>query len=180
MQKIEFGFANEANPKGTWEGIGIKPNTLLTEADFYGTVKLERDSYIIAKVTEDKYNNYPQLVGKFLVRPAIADLYPDGSGIIFLDQEQSLEAYQLEDYLNSPQVKDKIFSIEDIIKLSNGVVPADKAFSMLTDQDRVVTTSITHEVFERKNNALKNCHLSFSELQMRYEQQLETSENITR
>ena len=82
--------------------------------------------------------------------------------------------------LDVEAIKDKIFSIEDIIKLSNGVVPADKAFSMLTDQDRVVTTSITHEVFERKNNALKNCHLSFSELQMRYEQQLETSENITR
>lgn len=180
MQKIEFGFANEANPKGTWEGIGIKQGLLLLDADFYGTVKVESNSYIIAKVTKDEYDRYPELLDKFLVRPALADLYPDGSGIIFLDQEQSLEAYQLEEYLNSPQVKDKIFSIEDIIDLSNGVAPADKSFSMLTNQDRVVTTSILHEVFERKNNALKNCHLSFSELQMRYEQQLSESERMSR
>lgn len=180
MQKIEFGFANEQNPKGTWEGIGIKQGLLLTEADFYGTVKVESNSYVIAKVTKDEYNHYPELLDKFLVRPALADLYPDGSGIIFLDQEQSLEAYQLEEYLNSPQVKDKITCIDDVINLSSGVVPADKSFAILTDQDRVVTTSITHEAFGIKNTALKNCHLSFSELQMRYEQQLSESESISR
>lgn len=178
MQKIEFGFANEQNPKGTWEGIGIKQGLLLTEADFYGTVKVESNSYVVAKVSNDEYNRYPELLDKFLVRPALADLYPDGSGIIFLDQEQSLEAYQLEEYLNSPQVKDRITSIDDVINLSSGVVPTDKSFAILTDHDRVVTTSITHEAFERKNTALKNCHLSFSELQMRYEQQL--SESVSR
>ena len=180
MQKIEFGFANEQNPKGTWEGIGIKQGLLLTEADFYGTVKVESNSYVVAKVSKDEYNRYPELLDKFLVRPALADLYPDGSGIIFLDQEQSLEAYQLEEYLNSPQVKDRITSIDDVINLSSGVVPTDKSFAILTDQDRVVTTSITHKAFERKNTALKNCHLSFSELQMRYEQQLSESESVSR
>ena len=180
MQKIEFGFANEQNPKGTWEGIGIKQGLLLTDADFYGTVKVESNSYVVAKVTKDEYDRYPELLDKFLVRPALADLYPDGSGIILLDQEQSLEAYQLEEYLNSPQVKDRISSIEDVISLSNGVVPADKAFKFLTDQDRVVTTSITHDAFVMKNEAIKNCHLSFSELQMRYEQQLSESESVSR
>lgn len=180
MKKIEFGYANEKEPKGSWEGIGIKQGMLLTEADLYGFVKVGNNSYVVAKVTKDEYNRYQELLDKFLVRPALADLYPDGSGIIFLDQEQSLEAYQLEEYLNSPQVKDRISSIEDVISLSNGVVPADKAFKLLTAQERVVTTSINHDAFERKNSALKKCHLSFSELQMRYEQQLSESENVSR
>ena len=102
MKKIEFGYANEKEPKGSWEGIGIKQGMLLTEADLYGFVKVGNNSYVVAKVTKDEYNRYQELLDKFLVRPALADLYPDGSGIIFLDQEQSLEAYQLEEYLNSP------------------------------------------------------------------------------
>lgn len=180
MQKIEFGFANDKNPKGTWEGIGIRQGLLLTEADFYGAVKVESNSYIVAKVTEDEYDRYPELLDKFLVRPALVDLYPDGSGTLFIDQDESFEAYQLEEYLNSSQVKDRISSIEDVINLSNGVIPADKAFQLLTDQDKVVAISITHDAFERKNSALKNCHLSFSELQMRYEQQLAESQSVSR
>lgn len=64
--------------------------------------------------------------------------------------------------------------------ISSRVITADKSFSILRDQDRVVTTSITYEAFSIKNIALKNCHLSFSELQMLYEQQLRESESISR
>ena len=76
MKKIEFGFANEQNPRGSWEGIGIKPGLLLNEADYYGVVNVNRDSYIVAKVTKDDNNRYPQLLDKFIVRQAIADIYP--------------------------------------------------------------------------------------------------------
>ena len=41
MKKIEFGFANEQNPRGSWEGIGIKPGLLLNEADYYGVVNVK-------------------------------------------------------------------------------------------------------------------------------------------
>jgi len=30
MKKIEFGYANEIDPKASWEGIGIRKGLLLT------------------------------------------------------------------------------------------------------------------------------------------------------
>lgn len=41
----------------------------------------------MAKILEDEYGRYPGLVGNFIVRSALADMYPDGSGIMYLDQE---------------------------------------------------------------------------------------------
>ena len=169
MKKIEFGYANEQNPKGSWQGTGIKPGLLLTEADYYGAIKYEDNSYIVAKVVKDEYGHYPDLVDKFIVRPAIADMYVDGSGIIFLDQEQSLEGQQIENYLNDVLVKDKISNVNDIVSLCNGIHIADRSFTFLTLNDTVITTSILHEVFESRNTALKNCRQSFSELQSYYQ-----------
>lgn len=169
MKKIEFGFENSTNPKGTWEGIGIKPNLLLINAEYYGAIKYEKNSFIVAKVIEDQYGRYPHLLNNFIVRPAIADLYVDGSGIIYLDQEQSLESEQIEKHLNSEQVKDKIKDSKDIFTYCNDVYPADMSFTFLTLGDTVITTSIQHDVFEEKNNALKSCRSSFSQLQQDYQ-----------
>lgn len=165
MKKIEFGFANDIEPKGSWEGIGIKPGFMLTEADFYGFIEYNGNNYMIAKVTKDDYNRYPHLVDQFIARESIADLYPDGSGIIFLDQEESMITKQLESYLNAPIIKEKITGFDDIIKLCSGVNRANLAFSFLTVDNSFITTSITHETFERKKSALKSCHNSFSQLQ---------------
>lgn len=166
MKKIEFGFSNDYDSKGSWEGIGIKPGLLLTDAEYYGTVKYEDNSYIVAKVTEDEYGRFPHLVGNFIVRPAIADMYVDGSGTVFLDQEENIVTRQLEECLNSSQVRDRIKDIDDVLNNCYGVHIADKSFRVLTmDSDTVLTTSITHEAFERKNTALKSCRKSFSDLQ---------------
>mgnify|MGYP003290862550 CR=1 FL=1 len=165
MKRIEFGFANEMNPRGSWEGIGIKPGVMLTEADYYGAVKYDSDSYVVAKVTSDEYGNCPNLLGNFIVRPAIADLYPDGSGIIFLDQEESSISQQIEASLNRSYVKNEISDIKDVYRYCNGVTQCDKSFLLLTMDDNFMVTSILHEVFERKNNALKSCHDTFSQLQ---------------
>ena len=180
MKKIEFGFANEQNPRGSWEGIGIKPGLLLNEADYYGVVNVNRDSYIVAKVTKDDNNRYPQLLDKFIVRQAIADIYPDGSGIIFLDQEQSNTASLLEEHLNNPEIKDRISSIEDVLKLSSGLALGARVFNLLTDGEKIITTSIKHEVFTKKNEALKYCHMSFSELFMAYQEQLQDNKKFSR
>ena len=32
---IRFGFSNDKNPSGSWEGIGIKQDMLLTDAEYY-------------------------------------------------------------------------------------------------------------------------------------------------
>lgn len=164
MKKIEFGYANEMNPSGSWQGIGIKEGLLLPAAEYYGAVSYEDNSYIIAKVIEDEYKRYPELLGKFIVRPAIADLYKDGSGNIFLNQEETLVTKQLESHLNNPQISEKINNFNDILNFTNGINRASNAFTFLTMDDKIISTSITNEEFERKNNAIKNCHDSFSVL----------------
>ena len=162
MKKIQFGYSNDMNPKGSCEGIGLKENLPLFEADYYGTIKYENVSYLIAKVTN---NTNPEFNNKFIVRPAIADLYPDGSGTIFLDQEQAYIAKNIEEVLNKPEIKEKIKNQKDILNLLSGAFPPDRSFTFLTMDDSFVTTSIIHEAFERKHEALLTCHNSFSELQ---------------
>ena len=177
MKKIEFGFTNFFDGKGPWEGIGIKPGLFLTDAEYYGAIQYEDNSYIVAKVTKDEYGRIPHLLGKFIVRPAIADMYVDGSGNIYLDQEESLISQLLEARLNEPQVRDRISNINGVLNNCNGVDMADRSFEFLTLDDRVITTSITHEAFERKNEALKSCRYSFSDLQ---EQLLSMNNNYRR
>lgn len=177
MKKIDFGFSNDFDPKGSWEGIGIKPGLLLTTADYYGAIKYENNSYIVAKVGKDESDSFPQLVDRFIVRPAIADLYVDGSGIIFLDQEESIISRQLESRLNEPQISERVFDINSVVNNCNGVHIADMSFMFLTLGDRIVATSITHEVFERKNSALKSCRGTFSQTQ---EKLLDVDNNYSR
>ena len=165
MKKISFGHSNEENPKGSYQGIGINPGLSLTEADYYDTLKYENNSYIIAKVTEDKFGHYPNLVGNFIVRPAIADLYHDGSGVIFLDQEETIVSQAIETYLNNPNIKDKIKDYKDILTKGHGRLPADSSFEFLTMDNFFPATSIKHEIFEKRNELLKSCRGSFSELQ---------------
>lgn len=177
MKRIDFGFSNDFDPKGSWEGIGIKPGLLLVNAEYYGAIKYETNSYIIAKVGKDEYGRFPHLEGKFIVRPAIADLYVDGSGIIFLDQEESIISQQLESHLNQPQIQEKINDIKGVLNNCNEVHRADMSFEFLTLGDRIVTTSITHDAFERKNSALKSCRGTFSQIQ---EQLLNINNNYSR
>lgn len=165
MKKIEFGYSNDIDPKGSHEGMGIKPTLLLTEADYYGAIEYEGNFYIVAKVVEDKYDKYPNLLGKFIVRDALADMYPDGSGILFLNQDQSLFARKLESFLNHEYVKGRINNLDDILKNCNGIHKANNMFILLEMGETILSTSILSEAFEEKNEALKNCHKSFSELQ---------------
>lgn len=160
MKRIEFGFANEQDPRGSWQGIGITEGMPLMAAEYYGAINYGKDSFIVAKVLEDKYGRNPQLVDNFIVRPAIADMYADGSGVLFLDQEQSNIGEHIEQYLNT--VKGRINSYEDILKYCDFVQRGNKFFDLITDTDDIIATSIRHEVFEERNNALKNCRATFS------------------
>ena len=177
MKKIEFYFNNQPDALGPVDGWGIKPGLLLPDAEYYGAIKYEDNSYIVAKVTKDEYGRFPHLMGKFIVRPAIADLYVDGSGNLFLDQEESLTTQQLEARLNEPQISERVFDINGVLNNCNGVHMADMAFKFLTLGDTFIATSITHEAFERKNSALKSCRGSFSQIQ---EQLLSVNNNYSR
>ena len=165
MKKIEFGFNNSEYPNGAWEGIGINPDLLLTEAEYYGAILYCDESYIVAKVINDKYNRYPKLLNKFIVRPAIADMRADGTGTIFLDQNETEVSKYLENTFNYPSNKGKTNSINDILRNFMGVSKANRAFDFLTLEDSFIVVSINHENFEIMNNALKNCSCLFSELQ---------------
>lgn len=166
MKKIEFGFSNDGNPTGSWEGIGIKEGLLLTDADYYGTIEYEGNNYIVTKVVDDQYNRYPQLLGKFIVRQALCDLYADGSANLMLNQEETPVTSLLENYLNSMQVKDNINSIEDILNYVNGVHQSPRSFRLIELDDIIKAVSIIPEVFEAKNTAINSCTMSVSELKI--------------
>lgn len=157
MKKIEFGFSNDLEPKGSWEGIGIAPGNMLTSGEYYGAISIDGDSYIIAKASD-----------KFISRQALCDIYADGSTVIFLNQEQNNNSINLEYYLNSEQIKETITTdnVESIIINSDPRAHiAPKSFKIATLDESITTTSITPDAFVVKNEALKNCHTSISELQ---------------
>lgn len=167
MKKIEFGFSNDNNPTGSWEGFAINRGVRLYDAEYYGTIQYEDDNYLVAKVSNDEGND-PNFYDKFIVRPAIADVYMDGSGRILLDQEQSMIGQQIENFLNNPDIKDKVHNVNDITYFCDGThIVNDISFTLLTMPDSLIATSIRHDVFETKNNNLKalhNYHKPLSEL----------------
>ncbi len=185
MRQIEFGFSNYQDPTGQWEGMGIKKGLLLPIADYYGSIQHEGNSYIVAKVTEDKYHRYPSLLGKFLVRPALVDSYADGSGVLYLDQEETEVSKLLQDELNDPRVKGKIKTIEDIQKIINK--PSNRLIDFYEMQfggrGSIISTSIPHETFEKKNELIKRCHMPISRLMERIinlELELDENQNYQR
>lgn len=167
IKKIEFGYTNDYERTGSWEGMGIKEGLLLTDAEYYGAINYGKDSFIVAKVVEDEYRRYPQLVGDFIVRPAIADIYPDGSGFLYLDQEQSRIGEEIERYLNN--IRDRISDYDDILRYCDFVQRGNRLFNLIDDSGKVTAISIRHDIFEIKNTALKNCHQTFSDLQRQAE-----------
>lgn len=171
MKQIEFGYSNDVDPKGSHEGMGIRPGLLLTDADYYGSIMFEGDYFIVAKVVEDEFNHYPQLLDKFIVRQALCDLYPDGSTILMLNQEETELTRMLEQHLNDPQIKDRITSLQDIINSSSEIHRSSPAFILgeIECNGKVLSTSITPEAFERKNSAIKSCHHSISYMQQELE-----------
>lgn len=169
MKKIEFGFSNDIKPNGSWEGIGIKNGLLLTEAEYYGCFNFGDDTYLLAKVVEDEYNRYPQLLNNFIVRPAIYDMYKDGSGCLMLNQEETVVSKKIETLLNNLQIKDKITNMQDVSKYCEGVQHAPicyKLIEMGPEEMNINATSITPDAFNTKNEAIKGCHSTISEMQI--------------
>ena len=148
MKKIEFGFANEDEPRGQWEGIGIREGLLLTDATYYGAIAHNGD-----------------LVGKFVVIDALVDVYADASCTLFLNQEQSLTAKRAEMFLNDERVREKIANIEDVIRVCDGVRRANNFFKLIELDEKIIATSIRPDVFTEKSDAMKHCHNTFSDSQ---------------
>lgn len=165
MKKIEFGFTNEIEPKGSWQGIGIKDRLMLTDAIYYGAISYDGNNFIVAKIDKDEYGRFPHLVDKFIVRDALVDVYADGSNILFLNQQESHNAQGIEFFINNDKIRERINNIDDVIKLCDGVHQASKLFKLVESDDKIISTSITDEAFTAKNNAIKNCRHSLSDMQ---------------
>lgn len=165
VKKIEFGFANDDEPKGSWQGIGIRDGLLLTDAIYYGAISFRDNNYIVAKVDKDEYGRFPSLVDKFIVRDALVDVYADGSNILFLNQEISNDAQTIQNILNNERIVGNIRNIDDIINLDIGAHSASKFFKLVELDDKIIATSITNEAFTTKNKAIKNCRYTISDMQ---------------
>lgn len=162
MKKIEFGFDNNLNPTGSWQGIGIKPKVMLLEAEYIGSVSIEGNNYIIVK-TVDKSRNYQE--NMLFVRKALVDLFPSGNGILYLNQNENEITNGLENLLNNPNIKDKISTVEDIIQVCSAANYSLPSFRIIESSPEIIATSILPEVFEEKNNAINNCHKTFTQMQ---------------
>lgn len=176
MKKINFGYNNMDNHSLYCEKPIIKEDVFLTEADYYGSIEFDGNYYIVAKVMSLKINNCPQLLGNFIVRQALCDVYANGDSVIILNQDETIVTRQLETYLNSSQIKQNISTIDDVINLTNGAKRSSKAFAVAEyfANDTIFTISKLPEVFEMKNNAINSCQKSISEIQT------ELSNNYTR
>lgn len=166
MKKIYFNYTNELNPVGVFEEIGIIPGVLLTDAEYYGAIKFDGNSYVIARVGEDKYTQFSKLAGKFIVRDSFLDVYADGSTILYLDQEQSSIASKLEEYINYMNLETRIDNIDDIINLSDNLEKPNPFYKLLDEEESIVSISIIHEAFIEKREAMKKCKRSFSNVQL--------------
>lgn len=169
MKKVNFGYSNDAKPSGSWEGVGLSPYSSLVVADYCGAFKSGNDHYVVVKVAEDEVYAQPEFLGKYFVLPAVADLYCDGSGSIFVSQDSTAVSRHMEEILNESENKDRFTNIRNIIDEMRWYMDAyrcDRAFEIITDYeyDYIKMLGITKKAFDRKNTAYKNCRSSITEL----------------
>jgi len=161
---VDFGYDNSMKPFGSNEGIGLGTKAVgPVGGEFLDVVNYHDNFYLITRIT-DAFKGSEQYIGKIDVRRALVDLFPDGSGILYIDQNQSQDCRNLTIALNSPELNNalkKNARIRDI--LSTGGVPF--SFSCVTRGSRIIATAIKHEVFEKKNNLINSCSKPFSDMQ---------------
>ena len=162
MKKIKFGFANESDPKGSFQGIGLKEGLLILDGEYIGAISCCGDTYVVAKIHECL--NHPEYVGKYIARKALYDMYKDGSGVLFLNQKEDYIIVKLESLINRCAEKQEIKSAEDLTKISDSIGPAPVIFKLAEQYDEILSCSIQPSVFEEKNELIKSCQSSFSEL----------------
>lgn len=167
MKKIDFGYNNGNYPINMWEGCGIKNGIFLQEADYYGSVEIDGDYYVIAKVTNSQFNACPQLLNQFIVRQALCDVFADGSCIIRLNQDETTLTKQLEKVLNNTQVKERITKIEDVIDLSDKIKRSSNLFYLAElSYGNIYSISMLSDEFEKMNTARKKSDKTFLAMQV--------------
>ena len=164
MSRINFGYSNDNNAMGSFEEIGISPTEHIISAEFIDVIKLNERFYLISRV-ERAFKNEEHKVGTIDVREVVADLYPDGSGVIFANQEKTYDCLKLENALaNSKNLFDRGFSVKQICKAR---IP-DICYKYLFETDSefpILVTCIKPNVFEEKRELISKRRSSFSNMQ---------------
>lgn len=168
MKSVHFGSENSSNPTGMHENIGVgEGNNIIVKGDFIGVINIGDNNYLVARTTM-AFND--DQVGKITVRRAIADIYPDGSGILYLDQLHSNDCKKLEELLNSNRAQTLLNEGKCVTDICDAHMP-DRCFDMLTSEQYlgqyadIVATAIRHEVFEKKKADINGRKDTFSNLQ---------------
>ena len=165
---IEFGTEDSLHPVGSHEKMGLPTGAI--EAEYIGTISINGDNFIVGKVTEC-FDKSEDKEGKIIVRECIPNVYSDGSGFIFLNQQVSEKCVDLESFLNTPNIINKLENGVDINSLINSSLLPLSIRNFINNTDLLLVTAIKHEVFEYKKDLLKYNQSSFCDL-------LEEMENL--
>ena len=160
MKKIDFGSDDSLRPTGSWKSLGLGNGVV--SGELVGLFNFGGEDYIVTKVgntfPDSKYEENDMMVSR-----AIADLYKDGSGNIFVDQGDSFVCRDFEELLNSEKAHTLLDKGVPIVDICNGY-PVSDAFRVLLDRYSISAVAISHEVFENKKRQLSQCHSSFSDM----------------
>ena len=180
MKKIHFGYSNDNNPTGSFEGMGASRNKDIIDSEFIDFMELNGRFYLISKISST-FRGQEDKIGKIDVREVIADLYPDGSGIIFANQEKTDICTSLENSLNNAiGLLEKGFNVKQICTGHN----APDSFSSLLHENSelpLLITGIKSNIFEEKRMLISLCRNSFSSMQKELQQlyaQLDDYKNL--
>ena len=139
MTKVDYGFNLSEEPVGAFEGLGINEKTEgPVTADFLGIIKYSGEDYLIGRTTM-AFKDDPRYLGKITARRATAEIYPDGTGTIFLDINENDTTRKLEEEFNS-----KNTTTESLSSMIN------HRYDSVTMGDEITATSIRTVVFEKK------------------------------
>ena len=167
---MKFGTEDSLKPVGSHEKIGLPTGTI--EAEYIGTISINGDNFIVGKVTEC-FDRREDKEGKIIVRECISNVYSDGSGCIFLNQQVSEKCVELERFLNTPNITNQLENGVSINSLINNSFPETAILNIINNSNSLLITAIKHEVFEHKKNLLKYNQSSFCDL-------LEEIENLNK
>lgn len=151
MQTVDYGFnlsekkkdqngkIIQEGPIGAFEGIGINDKTEgPVTAEFLGIIRYEGEDYLIGRTTM-AFKNDPNYIGKITARRATADIYPNGSGTIFLDINENDTTRKLEKDFNS-----KNTTTESLSSMIN------HRYDSVVQGEEIYATSIKTTEFETK------------------------------
>lgn len=169
MQKIDFGYENSMNPKGIFEGIGISSGSKgAVSGEFLGVFQRDGMNYLVARTTMAFKG---EGIGQIVVRRALADLYHDGYGNLFIDQLCSEDCKKFETLLNSNYAQNQLNKGTELRDICGGCLPS-KSFECVTKKSEyvsIIAVAIRHEVFEEKRSLLGRSRLPMSEMQRKIE-----------